>query len=565
MTLTRSTHLKEENSQANPQSETHLSTETEQILHLKRLLVTLKQHYEKNLQTTHIQLQAEQNQKIALQKELDSTQAELADSQKHHEEELAALRHQQTVLKDLLKKTQDELKQLRADPQSHHQPTGKDSFLSRNRNKEIYLETKQLREELDQAHKRTKSLEQELVESKQKAQQELTQLQQLAASHSLETTDTNTSQLLRQELENIKQTLVQGTQETKALEARYVEVLNEKIDLEHQFKQLHIQFDHQSSNLTAFQTKLHQIEQQKKKLENQVYVKESELNEKTKQLQELQQQAQQLKEWKQEKEFIQDKYEQLKDEWMQVTEQLEEALNIRSQAEQQLAQLESLAQEQRLHLQEHTHQVLSLDQDKQILLLECQQLKNLLEDSEARLKVAQQHLAKKVKEAALLNEKLEEHQSQLIDLEQIAEHQKTELSQLHAHADLYQKQEKRLQEQLHEALKGTESQVAKWEEKYFRMYDKWQESETRIRELKKFEEKHQQMQSLLANLGTFMGTSFNSAGALFSAGQEGNRLNAIENENASQAIPKTDPSEERYDLFGMRQPIEKYKSPHSHE
>lgn len=562
MLLTRLPHSEEENSLASPQTDAHASSEAGQILHLKRLLVTLKQHYEKNLQTTHIQLQADQNQKIALQKELDSVQAELADTQKRHEEELAALRHQQTVLKDLLKKSQDELQQLRVNPQQNPQPSGKESSFLRNRNKEIYLETKHLREELDQAQKKAKALEQELVESRQKAQQDLSQLQQLASSSSSsESTDIHTAQLLQEELATIKQTLAQGTQETKALEARYVEVLNEKIDLESQLKQLHIQFEHQTSNVAALQTKLHQIEQQKKKLENQVYTKESELNEKNKLLQDLQQQAQQLKEWKQEKEFIQDKYEQLKDEWIQVTERLEEALTIRSQAEHQLIQLESLAQEQRMHLQEHTHQILSLDQDKQMLLLECQQLKNLLEDSEARLKVAQQHLAKKVKEAALLNEKLEEHHNHLIDLEQITEEQKSQLAQLQSHVDLYQKQEKRLQEQLHEALKGTESQVAKWEEKYFRMYDKWQESENRIRDLKKFEEKHQQMQSLLANLGTFMGASFNSAGALFSAGQEGNRLNAMENENSSQNAAKMDPAEERYDLFGMRQPNEKYKSP----
>ena len=56
-----------------------------------------------------------------------------------------------------------------------------------------------------------------------------------------------------------------------------------------------------------------------------------------------------------------------------------------------------------------------------------------------------------------------------------------------------------MQDQLHESLKGNESQIIKWEEKYFQMYDKWQESENRIRELNKFEEKHLQMQNLFAN------------------------------------------------------------------
>jgi hypothetical protein len=116
---------------------------------------------------------------------------------------------------------------------------------------------------------------------------------------------------------------------------------------------------------------------------------------------------------------------------------------------------------------------------------------------------------------------------------------------------------------LHDALKGTESQVAKWEEKYFRMYDKWQECENKIIELKKFEEKHHQMQHLLANLGNFMGGSFaNPAMGNFPPAQEQVERNL---RHASFEAPppldsytptplKHDAEEDRFDLFGMRQP-----------
>jgi len=160
---------------------------------------------------------------------------------------------------------------------------------------------------------------------------------------------------------------------------------------------------------------------------------------------------------------------------------------------------------------------------------------------------------------------MEEQQANLADLAQNVEIQKTQLAQLQASVDLYQRQEKRLQDQLHDALKGTESQVTKWEEKYFRMYDKWQESENKIRELKKFEEKHLQMQSLLANLGNFMGGSFNNHNALFHAGQEAPErparplsLDTPLTEGPA-SLHKTEPQEEKYDLFGMRQPQDNFK------
>lgn len=273
------TYSNKEDSQANPLLEASTSGEAGQILHLKQLLVTLKKHYEKVLQTSHIQLQAEQNQRVALQKELEITKGQLVEVQKLHEEELQALRDQQMALKELLKKAQDDLKHTQEPASSHSNLIASRQRVEqlervipylRGRTEEANLETEHIREELELTQKRIKALEQELTENKQKSQQEIERLQQLlkAQMHEDEKFETVVSQTsshhLRQELEMIKQTLVQGTQETKALEARYVEILNEKIGLEHQCKQLQLQLEHQSSNLTSFQTQLHEIEKDKK-------------------------------------------------------------------------------------------------------------------------------------------------------------------------------------------------------------------------------------------------------------------------------------------------------------
>lgn len=498
--MTRLIYSKEASRPANLPTEDAHSSEADQILHLKRLLVTLKQHYEKSLHALQIQLQLEQNQRVTLQKDLGIVQAQLCDSQKQHEEELQALRNQQTALKDLLKKTQDELKQAQKE--------------------DVSLET---------------------------------------------VVSTTSSHHLRQELEAIKRTLAQ---ETKALENRYVEILNEKIGLDHQCKQLHLQLEHQSSNLTSFQEQLHLMEDHKIKLEEALRSKETELAEHQQCIQKMQARIEELDVRAKEKDFVQDKYEQLKDEWNQLGESLEEAAEIRAQAEQHLALLKETSVKQEGQLAELSQQLQTLQEESKIMEADRDQLKILLDESETRLKVAQQHLAKKVKESALLTERVEEQQNSLAEMAQTLDQQKTQIVQLQASVDLYQRQEKRLQEQLHDALKGTESQVAKWEEKYFRMYDKWQESENKIRELKKFEEKHLQMQHLFANLGNFMGNSFSPpVSGPYQAGAESADKNvrpllhveAPEAEEAATPHPNLDPDDERYDLFGMRQTPDKYK------
>jgi hypothetical protein len=402
------------------QTDCVVPSETEQIVQLKRLLVTLKQHYENQLQTIHAKLQNEQNHRAALQKEWDMNRLQFCKHQESQEEELRALREQQAVLRDLLNKAQEEAKQSQETPKS----------------------------------------------------------------------------------ESMTSLLTQDLQENKALESRYIEVLNEKLALEHQAKQWHLQLTHQSAQLIASQSRVEDLEEQNKQLQAKL---------------EVQAQAMILSN--------QD-YEHLKN---------------------RLHQLEIVTQEKD-HIQEK-------------LEFEKEQMRILLEEAEARLKVAQQHLAKKVKEATRLNEKMDEQQTHFMDSIQTIENQKSQLIQLQANIDFYQKQEKRLQEQFHEALNGMEHQVTKWEEKYFQIYDKWQESERRVQELKKVEEKHHQIQNLLTSLGGFVDTSLPSHDPFFSSLPESKERPSvtldipISHEPSSLAPPpKEERVEERYDIFGMRQP-----------
>jgi len=583
--LTKLIYTKQESQQANPQLTAGPTSQAAQILHLKRLLVTLKHHYEKSLQQLQIQLQVEQNQRLESQKELKVLQAQFDETQTFHEEELEALRLQQTMLKELLKKAQDELAQQNetsSKPELPHLDSNDDRkghldlmmpFL-REQTAETNLEVEQLRDELNESQKKVRALQQDLVDSKENYQKDLDALKQLLEeqnnSEGIETVvSTTSSRYLRIELDNIKRIIAQGNQEAKTLESQYVEVLNEKIGLENKCKQLQLQLEHQSSNLIAFQEQMHDLIDSKKGLEASSCVREADLLESIRVREELEKRIVSLNSLVREKDLIQEKYEQLKEEWKQLNERLEEVIEIRVQADVHIHQLESIAANQECQLQAFTDQLQTITQEKESLEIEKNQLKLLLEESEARMKIAQQHLAKKVKEAAVLTADLEEQQASLKVFVQTVEHQKVEIAQCQAGLELYQKQEKRLQDQLHEALKGTESQIEKWEKKYFEMYDKWQESENRVRELKKLEERHLHMQNLLSNIGNFMGVAANSSPNLVQSPKDATEKPLqvsfpFDTSMISQSIPSdkylSEGCGEKFDLFGMRQPPE---NPHS--
>ena len=564
------------------------SNEASQVLELKRLLVSMKQHYEKSLQQAQIQLQAEQDQRIAAQKELEEAKIQSAESLSVYEEELQSLRDQQILLKELLKKACDDLESERnslapsvraSNPENIEEGQKKASFaspLTQTREKaEAEAEIARLIEKVNEEQKRSTALELRLFENEQNARLEIGNLQRLLEDqkqigNEIETVVSSTSShQLRRELETIKYALTQGTQEAKALESRYIETLNEKISLEHQCKQLQLQLESQSSNLISFQENLHIAEENKKRQEIALQEKEAEWIESCKKQQEIEADIERLKSQVKQKELIEDKYEHLKEEWTKLNERLEEEIDLRLQSDQHLNQLEAIAANQETQLQEFALQLQAHQIEKATLEAERDHLKNALEEGDMRLKVAQQHLAKKVKEAAILSEKQQEVQANASEFAKTIELQKTQLAQLQASVDLYQRQEKRLQDQLHDALKGTDNQIAKWEEKYFRMYDKLQEAENQNRELKKFEEKHHQIQSLLANLGNFIGQggSYPPPRAPFPMGEEiiarppapsPSTEIPLEKDLSLQEMPKKDSIEEKYNLFGLSQPFDKF-------
>ncbi len=189
------------------------------------------------------------------------------------------------------------------------------------------------------------------------------------------------------------------------------------------------------------------------------------------------------------------------------TEELDKvifSLNERIQESEGLAS-ELHALRQKFHEAEQlkaTHEAAILDKDQ--INKELQELKAALEERDARIKIAQQHLAKKVKETNQLLDKVEEQKLRISDLQSNLETHKHKISEMQHTLDMQIQQEKRIEENLLDSLKTAEIQARRWEEKYFLMSDKWQQSEAYGRDLKGLEEKFNQVQAVLASLGNIM-------------------------------------------------------------
>ncbi|WP_042280490.1 hypothetical protein [Candidatus Protochlamydia sp. R18] len=540
-------------------NEVNSLNEAAQILHLKRLLVTLKQQSEKEIKKLQNQLFSQEKINQSLKDQLLQSSAKFKKLQSNHDEELDALRDQFISLRNLLQQTQEELRF--QNDQAVHASNKMQIIHSNQREEEASgKETERLREELSESNLRTQEMQALASKNYQKYEQEIQHLKHLLsqreiAEHQTEVIASHTaSYQLRLELEEIKQTLKQGNYDTKALETQYVEVLNEKVKLEHQIKQLQTELEHQSSNLAAFQIQIPDLNQSKKELEECLKEKENLLNHTLEKQDQLKERLFQMELSSQEKMQIQEKYELLKEEWNQLNESLEEALDIRVKSEQEVIRFSELLKEKNQILSEKEGQIFQLLRDKENQETHLHEMNHLVNESETRFKIAQQHLAKKLKEAAILSEKVEGQQRVLEEISQNNENFKIQINQLQASLEISQKQEKKFQEQLHDALKSTESQVSKWEEKYFCMYDKWQESENCVKKLKKIEEKHQQMQNLIANLGNFMGgpSSQNFLHTMQELVDKSNQQKNSEEEQPESVQHPSQEDEEKYDLFGMK-------------
>lgn len=176
--------------------------------------------------------------------------------------------------------------------------------------------------------------------------------------------------------------------------------------------------------------------------------------------------------------------------------------------------------------------------------------KNSLEEKEQNYKAAQHHLAKKMKETAILSDKNEEQRNQIAELQISLTDAQSKMNSFQNNLELQLQHERRLQEKALESLKIAENQVAKWEDKYFQLQEKFQSLEKHYIDLKVLEEKHHQAKALLNSLGVVMGAS----SPISALDRQKLQSEKIDYSQSSQAIEN-----KQTPLFEMPEPFVRYK------
>ncbi|MGK5594376.1 MAG: hypothetical protein ACSNEK_03345 [Parachlamydiaceae bacterium] len=130
------------------------------------------------------------------------------------------------------------------------------------------------------------------------------------------------------------------------------------------------------------------------------------------------------------------------------------------------------------------------------------------EKLDSSLKTAQQHLAKNVREAALLNEEKLALQQSLTETKNALERAHFKLLESQNQLEIECQNQKLLQDQYQSSLKAVELRAIKWEEKHFELQQKRREAEEKLCEFKLFEERYQKMNKILSDLSSLLNTAF---------------------------------------------------------
>ncbi|MGZ3632893.1 MAG: hypothetical protein ACXWM7_01010 [Parachlamydiaceae bacterium] len=301
--------------------------------------------------------------------------------------------------------------------------------------------------------------------------------------------------LCQEDILTIKQHLTKGLRDAKELENKYSEAVTEKVmtlkslhQLQREFEKLHRDHSELKDKLKqnherekgereALEQKLNQLAHQRSVLEDKF----------SKQVIEKNVVADQLELLTIKNELLIHDHELLKQNIKALSKEKEA---IEYQHQQVLDRLENAL---------HTNS--SLESQNSLLQSEVEAHQALCEEKQIQLEEAQQHLAKKVREAALLNEKVDQMTLQA------AENDCVYKALQQANSLIQKDLEKMLEEKnaLLETIQLLELDVKKEEAKWQAMDKRRQLAEEKVIALEKIEQRHAQLQSLISGFENVLG------------------------------------------------------------
>lgn len=279
-------------------------------------------------------------------------------------------------------------------------------------------------------------------------------------------------QRLENDLLELKETLVKALEETHDIEKNCLSLSSENAALDLRLKEI-ISREEQRS---------------------------LELEEKTAQLLKAEIVLSKSSELEAEKKRLEEKNLELQRQISQLSSKYEETFRSRNEIENKSQKLQEFLNEKDRIIESKNTQISQLSQEKYKILDQQQQYQRLIEEKESQIKMSQTHFAKKVKETTLYQEQIEEQKMQLIEHQNQLLHFQAKMAEYKSQIENRQNQEKRLEEMLSDSLSAS----GKWEEKYFQLNEKYQEVESRNKELRKFEEKCLQMQKMFSTFGNVL-------------------------------------------------------------
>lgn len=129
------------------------------------------------------------------------------------------------------------------------------------------------------------------------------------------------------------------------------------------------------------------------------------------------------------------------------------------------------------------------------------------EGRNAEIRKAQQHLAKKVKETALLRDLVERQKEQVATLQGTIHKQKEELEQVRHHLEEHTGEERRLEQLLQERTQAEEARTKEWHDARLSLQKEVEGQREELAELYKLRDNYDQMVATVASLKTILGKS----------------------------------------------------------
>ncbi len=187
------------------------------------------------------------------------------------------------------------------------------------------------------------------------------------------------------------------------------------------------------------------------------------------------------------------------------------------------AQIESLertifAQKEEIHQYElkelevqaafETRNLVLAEQDKMKAALnrlqgEKEELEGDKRELEQKLKTAQHHLAKKVRESALILERNESDKERIRELSEELHQAHTKITELKSTLGMEVEHQRRALEREMELRKSADTQIQRLEERYFQIHEKWREAVSEAKELRKMEEKFHELKAFFGGFSNF--------------------------------------------------------------